>query len=169
MLNISPTLMTQTAMLISGSIQKLAGYALSCCRRRQRPSVFFHDFYPFINDLTKLCINLRFIRAMATRAYDAGTLAHKTLILVRPFDDLHITRAFLHFISHRFADNGKKVMLDYLSGIHRRVAENAEWAQRGKPLRNLCVLCDSAVKESFIIRPARSFHHYRFANTAQTT
>ena len=53
-------------------------------------------------------------------------------------------------------------MLDYLSEIHRRVAENAEWARRRKPLRKLCVLCDSAVKEPFIIRPAQLQPYYRF-------
>ena len=48
----------------------------------------------------------------------------------------------------------------YTEGFfHRRVAENAETSQRRKPLRNLCVLCDSAVNLAQIVE------HYFFTAT----
>jgi hypothetical protein len=69
---------------ILSCIQKLLCYALPGSRGRQRFSIFFQDFNPFIDNLTKLCIHLRFIGPVATRTNNAWALAHKTLIFIGP-------------------------------------------------------------------------------------
>jgi len=70
--------------------------SLSGRRRRQGSAVLFEDFDPFINDSAQLSIDFGFVIAMAARANNAGALADETVILIRPFDNLDVSRAFVH-------------------------------------------------------------------------
>ncbi len=59
-------------------------------RRRQRPAVAPGELNPLIDDLAQFPVDFGFVRAVATSAYDAGTLANECLIFVGPFHDFHV-------------------------------------------------------------------------------
>jgi hypothetical protein len=66
-------------------------------RRWQWFSFLFHKLNPFINDITKLCVDLCFIVAMTTWADDTWTLTNEAFVFVGPFHDLDIPSTFFHY------------------------------------------------------------------------
>ena len=59
-------------------------------------SILFHQFYPLIDDLAEFRVDLLFVITVTARPDDPRTLTDKTLVLIRPLDNLEIPSAFFH-------------------------------------------------------------------------
>jgi hypothetical protein len=76
---------------------------LSRCGWRQRFAIALEGVYPLLDNLTEFGIDLGFVAAVAAGSDHSGTLAHKTLVLVRPFDDLDVPGTLIHDVASSMA------------------------------------------------------------------
>lgn len=55
------------------------------------------NLYPLLDDFAEFAIDFDFIVPVGARTDDAGAISDETAVLVRPFYDFEVVRAFSHF------------------------------------------------------------------------